>query len=370
MTEIGAHGVHDRPPSTDLKENGALLGLDPLFWTCCKLAIADILSLRLHPSIPDVYLLRSHPVRKVELTGIVVAKEESSSLINYSVSDGTGTMPCVYWFPSEERFVFARKTLPLGQLVSVSGRISEFRSNRQVTVDCIIAESDPNVETVRWLEMAELMDTVYCQPLQHMDSDIKRSLEGWLEVHEGTCDGFADAKKGEALSEYERLSRKTAADRPTEEDLSRLVKLHIDAYNLERFSFSILQNAAGIDQMIRSIFASQNGDETPSKQRCASMLSRAMKSLVKIGLVYHIGGDEDIYEIISHELNLGPAIFELIKQKCQNGPDAVSEGYIIHEIRNMSQFKTVSKAIIDRSIAMLIASSNIYECGTKQYKTL
>ncbi|KAJ3180967.1 hypothetical protein HDU87_001615 [Geranomyces variabilis] len=95
-----------------------------------------------------------------------------------------------------------------------------------------------------------------------------------------------------------------------------------------------------------------------------------MQSLIKSGLIYHIGGDEDTYEVISHQLNLGPAVFELINERCQNGPDAVSGEYIVHTIRNMSQFKTVTKAKIEKSIELLIASSDIYEWGTQQYKSL
>ncbi|KAJ3168557.1 CST complex subunit STN1 [Geranomyces variabilis] len=387
MPEPSPPGAEGPPRTT--KENGAVIGVDPLFWTCCRLAVAEILRLRLHPAIPDIYLLRSHPVRKVELTGIVVAKEESSLMISYAVNDGTGTISCVYWFPSEERFVATRQTMPLGQLVSVSGRVTEFRAKRQVTVDVIIAETDPNVETVRWLEVAELMESVYIQPAQDTGVNMK-DLEAWLEVHEGATNDASDTN-GEISSEvifilieraisspllakqseqYEQLSTKTVLDNPTEEDLLRLVKLHIEAHNLERFPFGLLLNAPGIDSLIRTIFALQHGNDFPSKQRCTSMLSRAMQSLVKGGLIYHIGGDEDAYEVISHQLNLGPAVFDLIKERCQNGPDAVSGEYIVHTIRNMSQFKSITKAKIEKSIELLIASSDIYECGAQQYKSL
>lgn len=53
-----------------------------------------------------------------------------------------------------------------GQLVSVFGKVSEFRGQRQITVTTICHEPDPNVEPLFWLEIIKLNKEVYSKPFQ------------------------------------------------------------------------------------------------------------------------------------------------------------------------------------------------------------
>ncbi len=53
-----------------------------------------------------------------------------------------------------------------GQLVSVFGKVSEFRNMKQLTVTGICPESDPNVEPLFWLEVIKLRKEVYSKPFQ------------------------------------------------------------------------------------------------------------------------------------------------------------------------------------------------------------
>ena len=61
---------------------------------------------------------------------------------------------------SEEGLVIPQ----LGQLVSVYGRVSEYREERQVKVNGICIEEDPNIEPLHWLEVIQLKRTVYAKP--------------------------------------------------------------------------------------------------------------------------------------------------------------------------------------------------------------
>ena len=81
----------------------------------------------------------------------------------HTVDDGSGVIPCCQWrkeADSEEGLVIPQ----LGQLVSVYGRVSEYREERQVKVNAICIEEDPNIEPLHWLEVIQLKRTVYAKP--------------------------------------------------------------------------------------------------------------------------------------------------------------------------------------------------------------
>ena len=52
----------------------------------------------------------------------------------------------------------------LGQLVSVFGRVSKYREERQIKVSAFAIEEDPNAEPLHWLEVIQLKRTVYSKP--------------------------------------------------------------------------------------------------------------------------------------------------------------------------------------------------------------
>ncbi len=81
------------------------------------------------------------------------------------VDDGTGVINCTQWRrtdDSNEGLCVASR----GQLVSVFGKVSEFREEKQITVTSICPETDPNVEPLFWLETIKLKKEVYSKPFQ------------------------------------------------------------------------------------------------------------------------------------------------------------------------------------------------------------
>ncbi len=84
-------------------------------------------------------------------------------MFKFTVDDGTGVISCTQWRVTEDSD--EGLTLPtLGGLVSVWGKLSEFRSERQLTVTNMVQHKDPNVEPLHWLEVAQLKRTVYSRP--------------------------------------------------------------------------------------------------------------------------------------------------------------------------------------------------------------
>ena len=83
-----------------------------------------------------------------------------SSLTIYfiTVDDGSGTIPCCRWRQSEESVDNGQEQLNLGQLVTVQGKISVFREQRQLTVDliCIHFYGCNSTQVIHQLECRDL----------------------------------------------------------------------------------------------------------------------------------------------------------------------------------------------------------------------
>ena len=97
------------------------------------------------------------------------------------VDDGTGVLPCCQWRKKEDsdEGLFIPR---LGQLVSIYGRVSEYRDEKQLTIQNIFPEEDPNVEPLHWMEVALLKKTVYSKPFVVPPSILQ--LEGGRESTE------------------------------------------------------------------------------------------------------------------------------------------------------------------------------------------
>ena len=93
-------------------------------------------------------------------------------LYKFTVDDGTAVVSCTQWRvekDSDQGIVIPE----LGQLVSVWGKISEFRREKQLTVTTMVQQKDPNAEPLHWLEVVHLKKTVYSRPFTLPDGILK-----------------------------------------------------------------------------------------------------------------------------------------------------------------------------------------------------
>lgn len=92
--------------------------------------------------------------------GLIIATIYTHST---AVDDGTGVLPCCKWRKKEDsdEGLFIPR---LGQLVSIFGRLSEYRNEKQLTITHLFPEDDPNIEPLHWMEVALLKKTVYSKP--------------------------------------------------------------------------------------------------------------------------------------------------------------------------------------------------------------
>ncbi|KAI9332454.1 hypothetical protein DFJ73DRAFT_61858 [Zopfochytrium polystomum] len=361
----------DSPPPV------VLLGLDFTYNVAVKLTVADVYALTHHPEVPDIYLFRNRPVRKVEICGIVIGKDERENNIIYSVDDGTGVASCVYWFPADVRQRTIRKTVPLGSLLLVNGRVSEFRGQTQITVNTIATPGDPNAEILWWLDVIDLHKNVYSKtmlvPENYMEivAEVVKAAED-----EDEPDPTLDELQKKFTAEVDKALANPNLSAP---DFKPLVELFIRSRDLGVFYFKDVLGDPLLEHVAKVISSNQTRSSigSISKKKVGSLFQQAFAGLVKEGFFYQKNEDEDIYEVISHERNLGAAVLEAVRDgpiKMQQFFNLRSKGlpldYISLLVREQPGFAHVTYAALTRTIRKLKNDSLIIELGNNEFKSV
>ncbi|KAK3842163.1 MAG: hypothetical protein J3R72DRAFT_523908 [Linnemannia gamsii] len=152
-----------------------LWGLDPLLHVPIQLMIFQVKALVPVPDYEGMYSHHTHPVRMVEIMGVIQSVNRATKYINYTVDDGTGAIRCIMWIP--DRFQTVQETscsitwlqtFSLGEVVKVIGQPSVFRDVMQIDFQpgCIESCEDPNAETLFRLRVLNQERDVYTKPLE------------------------------------------------------------------------------------------------------------------------------------------------------------------------------------------------------------
>ena len=108
-------------------------------------------------------------VRRVEICGFVVERRvRKDSKIIFTVDDGSGCVECVVWTQdggvsgeqlemfgigsTPDGAVTVAKEIRVGTLACVQGRIRDWQGRRQINVDAVQPDLDPNEELLFWLD--------------------------------------------------------------------------------------------------------------------------------------------------------------------------------------------------------------------------
>jgi len=139
-------------------------GLDPLFWAHVKLFIGQVLGLPSLPGFSEPFNLYGHPVARVSVMGVIVEALPRPHHLSISVDDGTGCIQCSYFSNSVHAGAVPPTALIVGCLVSVQGKLHQFRQRRSIAIYRIGIEDDPNAEAQHILEVIRLTQSVYQRP--------------------------------------------------------------------------------------------------------------------------------------------------------------------------------------------------------------
>ena len=147
--------------------------LDPLYSTPVVILAEHLSALPDAEDSPDVCWLINHPVRFVDVAGLIVSLDPKTPLVadsrvSFTLDDGTGFVHCVQWKDEndDESWKRALAAYRHGRYMHVHGRLGRYRQTRQVVVQRAWIEEDPQVESLRWLRAAELWHEVYTRPFR------------------------------------------------------------------------------------------------------------------------------------------------------------------------------------------------------------
>lgn len=147
--------------------------------THAKLLAFDLQSLVHTPGTLPTFARDGVPFSRAEVLGTVTFLEHKPDrFLKFAIDDGTGCIPCVLWLnhlssplsggrePRDvqviaEMAAHQASKFKIGAVVRVRGRITSFRGEVQITVSDAVAEMDPNVEILHWLDCIRLARRVY-----------------------------------------------------------------------------------------------------------------------------------------------------------------------------------------------------------------
>lgn len=146
-------------------------GIDPLNWCHVKLFIGQIHRLPEYPDKPGTQRLFYHPIWKVEILGTIVAIEIREKFTKYYIDDSTGVISALSWnggsATADRIKLLARhfgRQLKIGDTLRVLGQLKIYDGVREVAMENLYIETDPNTELLHWAEVMTLTKEVYSQP--------------------------------------------------------------------------------------------------------------------------------------------------------------------------------------------------------------
>mgnify|MGYP002803539409 FL=1 len=331
-------------------------GLDPLYWANVKLFIRDVFKLKNYPGFKGVYAISNHPIVHVLVVGYIVMVGKREKLTNYLVDDGTGRISCCVWRDQNRETDLVEATF--GDLVTMMGKISTFREERQITVSNFYIETDPNAETFHWLDVMKLRE-IYEKPFE-LTENSKIATKPWL--------------TSELEIEIDRL----------EESLKKSVAEHLEATDAATFSLDSLFHVGKVMEIMgqltrkykECLIENKIGTKQPITPRSEmkQYMKHTLRKLEKDGIVYCkpiVDFDYREYDFLSIKKDLSPKIIHTIREICRTQGESscgIALSKIVASFKLLERYKNVPRARVMVGLEHLINNGDIYETSRDHYR--
>ncbi|NXT55094.1 STN1 protein, partial [Pluvianellus socialis] len=338
-------------------------GMDPIFSAFARLYIKDIKEMRESKQVPGIFFYNGHPVRQVDVVGILVQIKERDACYNYGVDDSTGVINCVCWknpmvteaslsgcpsTPSSltvldqmkklQETVSQKTKLEIGDVVRVRGHIRTYRQQREIQASCFYKVDDPlcDVQISRMLELPCLYREVYDKPFQGPEKG-QSGLEGQnfsINMLRDKVKGFLLENKIQTFYQQEL------------ETIDALVSLTGISHHL-LYSFLLIQ------------VKSKNGS---SSKRIHSVFKEAIRMLQEKGVVFQKpGSSKDLYHVTDHDKELLKVTLDAIKEDCRKPRHAEKGCHFLHVLSCVRQSynPSLAEVVMHRVLELLESNSDI-----------
>ncbi|XP_071987029.1 CST complex subunit STN1 isoform X2 [Engystomops pustulosus] len=348
-----------------------LWGLDPVFLAFAKLYIKDILELKESHQVPGIFFYNGHPIRQVDILGIVVSIREKDAFYSYGVDDSTGVINCTCWKSSGPNCASSsegpkrtsdakdldglmqelykqesrKAKMEIGDVIRVRGYIKVFRNQREVVASTFYRVDDPtlDVQISRMLDVPHLYRNVYDTPFT-------------IPNH------LADPSHG--LSDV--LSRSGLISQLSQKIMEFLEEKQIcdfDQRELESVS-SLLSSATNPNHKEEA----GEGSSVTSRE-IHNVFKEAIRLLQDKGIVYLKSHKTGVYQVTDQDKELHKRVLSIIQEDCRRQRHADKGCHFLHILTCAQQISgsSVNDTVLQRVIDTLERNSDIVSTMEKYY---
>ncbi|KAM6415818.1 CST complex subunit STN1 [Rhynochetos jubatus] len=335
-------------------------GMDPIFSAFARLYIKDIKEMRESKQVPGIFFYNGHPVRQVDVVGIVVQMKERDAFYNYGVDDSTGVINCICWknpmvtetslsgrpsTPSSltvleqmkklQEKVTQKTKLEIGDVVRVRGHIRTYRQQREIQASCFYKVDDPvcDVQISRMLELPCLYREVYDKPFQGLDEG-QSGLEGqnfYRNMLHEKVKGFLLENKIPTFYQQEL---------ETIDTLLSLATVHLPSPSCQEVK----------------------PKSDSSSKRIHSVFKEAIRKLQEKGVVFQKpGSSKDLYHVTDHDKELLKVTLDVIKEDCRKPRHAEKGCHFLHVLSCVRQSynPSLAEGVMHRVLELLESNSDV-----------
>ncbi|KAF1544300.1 CST complex subunit STN1, partial [Eudyptes schlegeli] len=336
-------------------------GMDPVFSAFARLYIKDIKEMRESKQVPGIFFYNGHPVRQVDVVGIVVQIKERDAVYNYGVDDSTGVINCVCWknrmveqtslsghpsTPSSltvleqmkklQEMTSQKIKLEIGDIVRVRGHIRTYRQQREIQASCFYKVDDPvwDVQISRMLELPCLYREVYDKPFQG-----PKEGQSGLEAQNFSIDMLHGKVKGFLLEN--KIQTFYQQELETIDTLVSLISHHL------LHSFLPIQVKSKSDS---------------SSKRIHSVFKEAIRMLEEKGVVFQKpSSSKDLYHVTDHDKELLKVTLDVIKEDCRKPRCAEKGCHFLHVLSCVRQSynPSLAEVVMHRVLELLESNSDV-----------
>ncbi|OWK62319.1 CST complex subunit STN1 [Lonchura striata] len=311
-------------------------GIDPVFSAFARLYIKDITEMRESIQVPGVFFYNGHPIRQVDVVGIVVQTKERDAFYNCGGHPSTPSSLSVFeQLKKLQETVSQRTKLEIGDVVRVRGHIRTYRQKREIQASCFYKVDDPvcDVQISRMLELPRLYREVYDKPFKGPE-EIQSDLEGQnFSVHmlQEKVQGFLLENKIQTFYQQEL---------ETVDSLVSLMGVHLPSPTCEEVK----------------------SESNSSSKRIHSVFKEAIKMLQEKGVVFQKpSSSKDLYYVTEHDKELFKVTLDVIKEDCRKPKHAEKGCHFLHVLSCVRQSYSPSlpEVVMHRVLELLESNSDV-----------
>ncbi|KFQ81986.1 CST complex subunit STN1 [Phaethon lepturus] len=352
-------------------------GMDPVFSAFARLYIKDIKEMRESKQVPGIFFYYGHPVRQVDVVGIVVQMKERDAFYNYGVDDSTGVINCVCWknpmiaetslsgrpsTPSSltvleqmkklQEMVSQKTKLGIGDVVRVRGHIRTYRQQREIQASCFYKVDDPvcDVQISRMLELPCLYREVYDKPFQGPEEGqrpLASSKESWGLEQDLGGQNFSINMLHEKVKGFLLENKIQTFYQQELETIDALVSLAAEISHSLLHSFLPIQVKSKSDS---------------SSKRIHSVFKEAIRMLQEKGVVFQKpSSSKDLYHVTDHDKELLKVTLDVIKEDCRKPRHAEKGCHFLHVLSCIRQSynPSLAEVVMHRVLETLESNSDV-----------